>query len=446
MRVELLILIPGAESFCMSKKALIEFFKVDALIGVVGQKILYRRTPKSREIISAKFRIDTDLVKSKQERYFTLALEISEGSNLDEFNELCDRLRSIIERISPGKTTINTLWDDIGRAYAEKSYPLINEVENLMRRLIAKFMLINVGVNWSKDTINQDLAKKIDNFGEDEPHTNDLFKLDFIHLKEVLFGKKRDISLDELDRTLSKTSFSEGDQEIIRKYIPRSNWEKYFSSLIDEPEHSIDTKWMLLYKLRNKVAHNRNVRKEDFERIRGLCESLKLILANASAKLGEIDIDEADRDLLIFSYGAESPQAMGFLSERAVADYYSKLGYLVDLPRLNDFDVDFVASANGESIGVEVKFFRSEFPLSVMRAIIRKQTQQVQYALTKNGFDKCHAVIVMRGDEENRIDGVIALLSSISEGLDPRIEFKVGRLDEYDLLGSFQDVVLAHNL
>lgn len=429
----------------MSKKALIEFFKVDALIEIVGQRILYRRTPKSKEVVSAKFRIDTDLVKSKQERYFTLALEITEDSNLDEFNELCDRLRSIIERISPGKTTINTLWDDIGRAYAEKSYPLINEVENLMRRLIAKFMLINVGVNWSKDTINQDLVKKIDSFGEDEPHTNDLFKLDFIHLKEVLFGKKRDISLDELDRTLSKTTFSAGDQEIIRKYLPRSNWEKYFSSLIDEPEHSIDTKWMLLYKLRNKVAHNRNVRKEDFSKIKGLCESLKVILANASAKLGEIDIDEADRDLLIFSYGTDSPQAMGFLSERAVADYYSKQGYLVDLPRLNDFGVDFVASANGESIGVEVKFFRAESSLSAMRAIIRKQVQQVQYALTKNEYSKGHAVIVIRGEEDGRIESIVAMLSSISEGLDSRIEFKIGRLDESDLLVSFHEVLLAHN-
>ncbi|MFJ7798598.1 hypothetical protein [Pseudomonas sp. NPDC096950] len=446
MRVELLVLIPGAESFCMSKKALVEFLKVDALIEISGQKISYKRTLKSKEIVSAKFRIDTDLVKSKQERYFTLTLEISEDANLDEFNELCDRLRSIIERIVPGKTTINTLWDDIGRAYAEKSYPLINEVENLMRRLIAKFMLINVGVNWSKDTINQDLVKKINSFGEDEPHTNDLFKLDFIHLKEVLFEKKRDISLDELDRILSKTVFSASDQELIRRYMPRSNWEKYFSTLIDEPEHSIDTKWELLYKLRNKVAHNRNVKKEDFEKIKGLCGGLKSILASASAKLGEIDIDEADRDLLIFSYGTESHQILALLSERAVADYYSKLGYMIDFPRLNDFDVDFVASVHGESIGVEVKFFRAELPLSAMRSIIRKQSQQVQYALAKNGFDRCHAVIVFKGGGDARSEAIVELLSSITEELDPRIEFKICRLDEYESLGLYQEVILAHNL
>ncbi|XVN13856.1 hypothetical protein QZH47_21110 [Pseudomonas corrugata] len=139
---------------------------------------------------------------------------------MDDFNELCDRVRSIVERISPGKTTINTLWDDIGRTYAEKSYPLINEVENLMRRLIAKFMLITVGVNWSKDTIHPDLFKKIDNFSDDDPHVNDLFKLDFIHLKEVLFGKKRDISLEELDRLLSKTQFSKDDRDTIKNICP----------------------------------------------------------------------------------------------------------------------------------------------------------------------------------------------------------------------------------
>lgn len=258
------MLIPESESFCTSKKSFIEFLKVDSLIGVTGQKISYKRSPKSKEIASAKFRIETDLIKSKEERYFIIVLEAVAESGMDDFNELCDKVRSIVERISPGKTTINTLWDDVGRMYAEKSYPLINEVENLMRRLIAKFMLITVGVNWSKDAIHPDLFKKIDNFSDDDPHVNDLFKLDFIHLKEVLFGKKRDMTTDELDRLLSKTKFSAADCEVIKKYLPKSNWEKYFSSVIDEDSSSVDTKWAMLYKLRNKVAHNRHVKRGDF--------------------------------------------------------------------------------------------------------------------------------------------------------------------------------------
>ena len=223
MRTELLIVLPSDESFCDSKKAFVDFLKVDSLITISGQKISYKKSAKGKEVVSAKFSIDTNNVKFSQERYFHLNIECPEEKLVDDFNELCERIKVVCGRISPGSTSINTLWDDVGRIYAEKSYPVINEVENLMRRLIAKFMLINVGMNWSKDTMHPELLKKIEKFDEEEPFIHDLYKLDFIHLKQVLFEKKRDISLEELDRVLAKTSFDEIDKEKIRKYSPRSN-------------------------------------------------------------------------------------------------------------------------------------------------------------------------------------------------------------------------------
>ena len=51
-------------------------------------------------------------------------------------------------------------------------------------------MLINVGVNWSEDAMIPDLMKKIENYDEADPYLNDLYKLDFIHLNQVLFDKK----------------------------------------------------------------------------------------------------------------------------------------------------------------------------------------------------------------------------------------------------------------
>lgn len=109
-----------------------------------------------------------------------------------------------------------------------------------MRKLISKFMLINVGMDWSKETIHPDLAKKIERFEEDDVHLNDLYKLDFINLSEVLFQKKRDITLEELDRVLIKTNFDECDKDKILKYVPKSNWEKYFSVLLGESSKSLE--------------------------------------------------------------------------------------------------------------------------------------------------------------------------------------------------------------
>jgi len=217
VKIEFLVLVTNDDSFCNSKKAFIDFLKVDSLISITGQKLTYRRTPKSKALITVKFKVETDNIPSNKERYFLIALENTNNELVDEFAEVGNKIKQISKRINPESTVVNILWDDIGRHYAYKAYPLINDVENVMRKLISKFMLINVGMDWSKETIHPDLAKKIENFEEDDAHLNDLYKLDFINLSEVLFQKKRDISLDELDRVLSKTKFDDLDRTKIFK-------------------------------------------------------------------------------------------------------------------------------------------------------------------------------------------------------------------------------------
>lgn len=430
MRTELLLLVPDDESFCSSKKAFVDFLKVDALIAISGQKISYRRSPKSKELLSARFRVETDKVKSKQERYFLLTLECQDEALLDEFNELCERIRAIGERLSPGRTAINTIWDDVGRIYAEKSYPLINEVENLLRRLIAKFMLITVGVNWSKDTIHPDLFKKIEKFEDPEPYINDLYKLDFIHLKQVLFEKKRDISLDELDRILSRTEFSAEDKEKIQKYIPRSNWEKYFSALIEDRESSLEKKWELLYKLRNKVAHNRHVKKDEFEKIKGLTSKIKEVLAKASAKVGEIDLNEEDRELIIYSYNSESPAALGFIAEKAVAEFYSKSGYEVTSSERGPFD--FYASKDGIKLAVDVKMVSPRSFVQRFRNVIDRQLRYSAQHIEGHEFAKLRIVIVLSEDNDEvypfslLVDRAIRL----TEEFGSSVELQFGRLND----------------
>lgn len=432
MKTEFLILVPSDESFCNSKRAFIDFLKVDALITVSGQKMAYRKTEKGKELVSVRFRVETDKVQSKKERYFLLALESKDDSLLDEFSGLCERIKTIADRISPGATAINTIWDDVGRIYAEKSYPHINEVENLMRRLIAKFMLITVGMNWSKDAIHPDLFKKIENFEEEEVYLNDLHKLDFIHLKQVLFEKKRDISLEEMDRLLIKTHFNDEDKEKILKYVPRSNWEKYFSNLIDEKDSSLEKKWELLYKLRNKVAHNRSVKKEEFEKIKGLSSQIKEIIAKATAKLGEIDLDEEDRELIIYSYNSDSPAAIGFLTEKAVAEHYMKSGFEVtSSDNIHRRAIDFFAVKGEQRVAVEVKSFRPRHFAPMLRMVLDRQ---IKHALQSSDIDtatKIHLVCVLRDDGSGfSLDRMLSYAMKYTEEFGDRLEFYFGKLNE----------------
>jgi|GEM_PF-1567653 len=402
MKIEFLVLVTNDDSFCNSKKAFLDFLKVDSLISISGQKLTYKRSPKSKPLITVKFKVETNNIPSNKERYFLVALENTNEELVDAFAELADKIKQISRRINPESTMVNTIWDDVGRHYAYKAYPLVNDVENVMRKLISKFMLINVGMDWSKETMLPDLAKKIESFEENDAHLNDLYKLDFIHLSDVLFQKKRDITLDELDRVLQKTKFNDQDQAKILKYIPRSNWDKYFSSLLDESSQSLEKKWELLYKLRNKVAHNRFLTREDFEKIKGLTSQVKDILSVAMNKLGEIDLDEEDRVNIIHYYQSESPQLLGFIAEKAVANYYMEKGIEVINPSPSLGADLMTMSPHGNTV-VEVKYLSHKVMLSTLRVRVSRAIRQVERAMTLTSVEKGEIFLVTNEEFEELI-------------------------------------------
>ncbi|MFJ7142134.1 hypothetical protein [Pseudomonas protegens] len=432
MKTELLILMPNDEAFCSNKKAFIDFLQVDSLISITGNTISFRKGTKNKDQVSAKFRVETDKVKSNNERYFLLILECSQQTDIDTFSELSDRLKTIAQRISPGSTVVNMLWDGVGRIYAEKSYPIINEVENLLRRLIARFMLITVGMHWSRDAINSELSKKIEKFEDEDPYLNDLHKLDFIHLSQVLFEKKRDISVEELDRLLSKTKFSEEDKEKILKYTPRSNWEKYFSDLVEDKDHSFEKKWELLYKLRNKVAHNRSVTKSEFEKISGLASSIKTVIEKATAKLGEIDINEEDRELIMHSYHNESLAMIGRIAEKSIQAYYEKNGYTLTLLYEKNWDrkFDFLATKDGKTISVTVQPVRTAMAnITIIKTLGRVETALAQTPPNER-LDAHIVYIVRENDMSHLIRELIERIRRKRPQQTVKIELYAGHLDE----------------
>lgn len=162
MKLEFLVLVTNDDSFAIVK-AFIDFLKIDSLISITGRKLTYKKTPRSNPLITVKFNVETNNIPSNKERYFIIALENTSEELIDEFSEVGDKIKELCKRINPESTVINILWDDIGRYYAHKSYPIINDVENVMRKLISKFMLINVGMAWSKEAIHPDLVKKSKN-------------------------------------------------------------------------------------------------------------------------------------------------------------------------------------------------------------------------------------------------------------------------------------------
>lgn len=431
MKLEYLIHVNSEDPFCKTKKAFIDFLKVDSQISISGGQITYRRGSQGKPIVSARFRVETGTVQSKDERFFLLALELTDENLVDEFAELGNRVKEITGRINPNTTVVNTLWDDIGRYYATLAYPLINEIENLMRKLISKFMLVNVGMNWSKESIHNDLFSKIENFKDEALYLNDLFKLDFIQLSEVLFKKKRDISLEDIDRLLLKTEFSKDDQEKIKKYMPKSNWEKYFSSVVGVDAPDLEKKWTILYDFRNKVAHNRFLTKSEFDQVSGLSKQVKQIMVEALNKLGELDLNQDDREFIKDAYKESSASFYDSRLEKAVADYYKNLGYVVAphySPRLR---LDLTAEKDGELIGIEVKASHSNNSAHFLHVLqqFAERSHKYQKELT---FEKVELVLILI-DGEYPFWSVLEFqkLKSLLNTFDFQISIVAGKINEY---------------
>lgn len=429
MKLEFLVLVKNDDFFCNSKKAFIDFLKVDSQISITGKKLTYKRSPRAAPLITVKFDVETNNIPSNKERYFIIALENTNEELADEFSEAGNKIKELSSRINPNSTIVNILWDDVGRHYAYKSYPLINDVENVMRKLISKFMLINVGMDWSKETIHPDLVSKIERFEEKDSYLNDLFKLDFIHLSEVLFKKKRDINLDELDKVLANTSFNESDKVKILKYFPKSNWEKYFSELIGEQSHDLEDKWERLYKLRNKVAHNRFLTRADFGQIKSLTAKVKEILIIAMNKLGEIDLNEEDRNLIIHSYNSEHPAAIAYLAERIVAEYYLEKGFQLESPdsKRNGYRTDYIISDANERVAIEIKTFPSISSLLSINPRLRHAIGITEKFIEQENIARglVMAVIVGEIDEIIRIQ-IKEKINIIRSNLAPNLSIEVG--------------------
>ncbi|EOZ9293759.1 hypothetical protein ACQYD5_002966 [Serratia marcescens] len=442
MKLEFLVLVNNDDSFCNSKRAFVDFLKVESLISISGQKLTFKRTLKSKSLITVKFRVETGTIPSNTERYFLVVLENTNESLVDEFSEVGNKIKEICKRINPESTLINVLWDDVGKYYAYKAYPLINDVENLMRKLISKFMLINVGMEWSKDNIHPELAKKIERFDEEDVHLNDLYKLDFINLSDVLFQKKRDLSLDELDRVLSKTKFLDGDKNKILKFLPRSNWEKYFSSLLGVNAQSLEAKWGILYKLRNKVAHNRFLTRGDFEKIKGVTNEVNQILKGAIDKLGEIDLDEEDRELIIHGYHSNSPFAYSYVAEKAVAEYFMQNGLEI-IPterRYPGYSVDFIVKEPGSLTAVDVHSVPSRMPWNIFATRLERSIIAITKAILTKSANYGEIVLVFRDYPESIfLRRYFDDLSCLGDGSNENIKIKFGALNE---LNDFQSLEL----
>lgn len=119
---------------------------------------------------------------------------------------------------------------------------------------------------------------------------NPLYDFDFITINDLLF---KDYPSKQIDSSVLK-EIQQGkiSPDDIKSYIPTSNWERYFSTLVECESEYLQKRWKKLYELRNKIAHNKQFTKIDLDEVRKISEEVKSKLTPALDKISSIKIPE----------------------------------------------------------------------------------------------------------------------------------------------------------
>jgi len=288
MRVEYLIIIEADTPFCSDRTSFNNFLQSNADIKISKNSLRHRSFESIDELKGGE-------AEGQKNRFFHIKLECKSDDQIEEFQESLKAVRSLLHKVSEKKPQV--LWDDVSFYYAQKAYPLIHQIENMMRKLITKFMLTNVGLGWTREAMPEDLRKGSRGEGS-ESNNNYLYETDFKDLSTFLFDEYR---TDDIKALNQKIRSLEADAILVselKPFIPRSNWERYFREHVNCEATYLQGRWEKLYKFRCKIAHNNTFTREDFAQTITLIGEVSPKITEAIANLDSIEVPEDERDEL----------------------------------------------------------------------------------------------------------------------------------------------------
>ncbi|QMT16235.1 hypothetical protein H1Q58_09615 [Planococcus maritimus] len=388
LRVEYLIIVDTSNSFCANEKAFNNLLKASSEINMQNNSIKYKNLTVEYRVQTKK--IENELSSSENKRFFHAHFKCSDVSKIDIFEDLLRVVRGILYKNSD---IHQTLWDDISFYYSQKAYPLIHESENLMRKLITKFMLINVGVGWTKDSIPEEVRNSVKDSKKDET-TDYLYKTDFIQLANFLFKEYSPMPINNL---MQKLKTIEDVTQIslveLKEYVPKSNWERYFSALVDCEAEYLDKRWKRLYDLRNKIAHNSILNRRDYEEIVKIVTEVREELEKAIESLDKIHVSEEDKEVVTENLASGSnDDFLNFLNE------YKALERVIQMGAMNLGRESKSLSKNLNTVvenGLIDKVFAKEVKdiQAVRNIIIHQSNISVNYEHLKEWTKRCSVLV-----------------------------------------------------
>lgn len=196
---------------------------------------------------------------------------------------------------------IRILTDDISTEISNKIYPLINELENILRRYLAKFFTQKVGLDWWKQAVPDKVIEKTKLRQENETVFSkvvetDMTLIDFNDLGEIIYKHKLGFNKPEnlTDKILSINS--EEELQKLKQDLD-GNYNRFFKQHFKD--FNFDKKWKQLFQLRNKVAHNNLFIQPDLELANELHKEIKNIVLQAENKIDDFRFTVEEQEAMI---------------------------------------------------------------------------------------------------------------------------------------------------
>nr|WP_255593502.1 HEPN domain-containing protein [Acidovorax sp. sic0104] len=164
--------------------------------------------------------------------------------------------------------------------------------------MITKFMLINVGLGWTREAIPKEVQESVRTKDAKLDHDY-LYEVDFIQLSNFLFKEYATTNPNTIiDRLRQAQKIEDLDLDELKKAIPKSNWDRFFSKVVNCDNEYLRSRWDKLYERRNQIAHNRPIGRSEYEEISRLKDELHPKFIQAIENLDQLKITEDERELV----------------------------------------------------------------------------------------------------------------------------------------------------
>jgi uncharacterized protein with HEPN domain len=231
------------------------------------------------------------------------------GTDFDQIENF--RIRFLLHlKNKLGFNNIRILTDDISATICNELSPMINQVENLLRRYLVKFFIQKIGTDWWELTAPKSMIEKVKIRKNNEKTFSsmvdiDVTLIDFNDLGELIFKQttgfnKPEIIIQKIMETITLNQLQDLKDEM------QGNYTKYFKEAFRD--NQFESKWKMLAEIRNKVSHNWLFVNEDREITTQLCDSLVTIINDAESKIQE------------FSFSIDEKMAIRNITIEAISD------------------------------------------------------------------------------------------------------------------------------